>query len=91
MVVRPIVTYAATVWWPRVKLRTSRAELGKLQRMACLGITGALKTAPIAIIEVILGLKQCTCSWRLRSEQIFIYSTAAINKNSNLNILDTYT
>jgi hypothetical protein len=29
-VVRPIVTYTATVWWPRVKLKTSQAELSKL-------------------------------------------------------------
>jgi hypothetical protein len=55
VVVRPIVTYAATVWWPRIKYGTSRAELSKLQRMACLGITGAM-TAPIAAIEVLLGL-----------------------------------
>jgi hypothetical protein len=38
-VVRPIVTYVATIWWPRVKLKTCQAELNKLQRMACLGIT----------------------------------------------------
>jgi hypothetical protein len=54
-VVRPIVTYAVTIWWPRVKLKTS-PELSKLQRMACLGITGAMKTAPTAAMEVLLGL-----------------------------------
>jgi hypothetical protein len=53
VVVRPIVTFAATVWWPRVKLKTSQAELTKLQRMACLGIKGALRTAPTAVL---LGL-----------------------------------
>jgi hypothetical protein len=55
-VVRPIVTYAATVWWPRVKFKTSHAELSKLQRVACLGITGAIKTTPTAAMEVLLGL-----------------------------------
>jgi hypothetical protein len=30
-VVRPIITYAATIWWPRIKLKTSQAELSKLQ------------------------------------------------------------
>jgi hypothetical protein len=54
--VRPTVTYATTIWWPRVKLRTSQAELNKLQRMACLGITAAMRTAPIAAMEVLLGL-----------------------------------
>jgi hypothetical protein len=43
------------VWWARIKYGTSRAELSKLQRMACLGITGAM-TAPTAAIEVLLGL-----------------------------------
>jgi hypothetical protein len=55
-VVRPIVTYAATVWWPRVKFKTSQAELSKLQRVACLGITGAIKTTPTATMEVLLRL-----------------------------------
>jgi hypothetical protein len=53
---RPIVTYAATVWWSGVKLRTNRAELSKLQRMPCLSITWTIRTAPTAAIEVLLGL-----------------------------------
>jgi hypothetical protein len=56
VVVRPIVTYAATVWWSRIKYGTSKAELSKLQRMACLGITGAIRTVPTTAIEVLLGL-----------------------------------
>jgi hypothetical protein len=55
-VVRPIVTYATTIWWLRVKLKTSQAELSKLQRMACLEIKGAMRTAPPAAMEVLLGL-----------------------------------
>jgi hypothetical protein len=56
VVVRPIVTYAATIWWPRVNLKASQAELSKLQRMACLGITGAIRTTPTAAMAVLLGL-----------------------------------
>jgi hypothetical protein len=48
---RPIVTYTATVWWPTVKFKTSKAELSKLQRMVCLGTTGA----PKAAVEVFIG------------------------------------
>jgi hypothetical protein len=55
-VLRPIVTYAATAWWPRVKLKTSQAELSKLQRVSCLGITEAIKATPTAAMEVLLGL-----------------------------------
>jgi len=43
------------VWWPRVK-NISRMELSKLQRLACLAITGAMKTTPTAAIEVLLRL-----------------------------------
>jgi hypothetical protein len=77
-VVRPIVTYAATVWWPRVKLKTSQAELSKLQRVACLGITEAIKIAPTAAMEVLLGLpplhfqveaEAMTGSYRLRCNE----------------------
>jgi hypothetical protein len=35
---------------------TCRAELSKLQRMACVIITGAKRTAPMAEINILLGL-----------------------------------
>jgi hypothetical protein len=57
-VVRPIVIYAATIRWPKVKLKASQEELSKLQRMACLGNTGAMRTAPTAAMEIHLGLPQ---------------------------------
>jgi hypothetical protein len=55
-VVRPTVTYAATIWWPRVKFKISQAELSELQTMACVGITGEISTAPTVAMEVLLGL-----------------------------------
>jgi hypothetical protein len=39
--------------WPKHK---SRAELRKLQRLAYLGITGAMRTTPIHATEVLLRL-----------------------------------
>jgi hypothetical protein len=56
MVVKPIITYATTVWWPRVKYKTCRAKLSKFQMLVCLRITGAMKTAPTTATEVLLGL-----------------------------------
>jgi hypothetical protein len=67
-VVRPTVTYTAIIWWPRVKLKTSQAELCKLQRVACLGITGAIRTAATAAIEVLLGLPPTTPAGGSRSQ-----------------------
>jgi hypothetical protein len=46
-----MVTYAATIWWPTVRLKTSKAQLNKLQRIVCLGITGAMRTAPTAAMK----------------------------------------
>jgi hypothetical protein len=51
-----IVTFAVTVWWLIVKLKTSKAELSKLQRIACLGNRGATRMTPRVAIEVLLGL-----------------------------------
>jgi hypothetical protein len=53
---KPMVTSDASMWWHRVKFKTSRAELSKIQRMTFLGITGALRTAPTSEIEFLLGV-----------------------------------
>jgi hypothetical protein len=50
MVVRPTITYATTVWWPRIKFKTSRTKLEKLQRLAYLGKIGSVRTAPAATV-----------------------------------------
>jgi hypothetical protein len=48
--------YAVIEWWPRVGLLKVRAECGRLQRMACLSITGSVKTTPTAALKVLPGL-----------------------------------
>jgi hypothetical protein len=39
----------------RVRYIVSRMELNKLQRLACLAITGAMRTTQTAPMEVLLG------------------------------------
>ena len=56
MMVRPIITYGAVAWVKRTKLCTTRKILGKVQRLACICITGALRTCPTSALEVISGL-----------------------------------
>jgi hypothetical protein len=56
MVIRPVLTYGFMVWWPTVRYNVSRTELSKIQRLACLVITGAMKTTPTAAMEVLLDL-----------------------------------
>ena len=44
------------VWWPKVIQKTNKTQLGRIQRMACLAITGAMKSTPTAAMEVLLDL-----------------------------------
>jgi hypothetical protein len=55
-VIRPSILYAALVWWPKVKQKSTKNQLGRIQRMACLAITGAMKSTPTAAMEVLLNL-----------------------------------
>jgi len=55
-IIRPSLTYAAVVWWPRVNLKRASRKLEHLQRLACLYITGALRTTPTKALEIIVDL-----------------------------------
>ena len=60
-IIRPSLTYAAVVWWPRVELKTASCKLEHLQRLACLLITGALRTTPTKALEIrVVGRVGCT-------------------------------
>ena len=56
MVIRPMLTYAAVVWWPRINYSTVDMQLEHVQRLACLYITGAMRTSPTIALELITGL-----------------------------------
>ena len=53
---RQSLTYAAVVWWPKMKLKTASRKLEYLHRIACLLITGALRTTPTKALEIIVDL-----------------------------------
>lgn len=55
-VILPQITYGALVWWPRVKFNNSSNQLRSLQRMAELSITGAMKSTPVAAMDILLEL-----------------------------------
>ncbi len=56
MIVRPIVTYGAVVWASKAKQTSIGLQLSKLQRLACVCATGAMRTCPTAALEVMLEL-----------------------------------
>jgi hypothetical protein len=55
-VIRPSILHAALVWWLKVKQKITKIQLGRIQRMACLAITGAMESTHAAAVEVLLNL-----------------------------------
>jgi hypothetical protein len=55
-IVWPTVTFASLVWWPGCQTATAKRKLSKVQRLACLGITGAIRTTPMGAMEALVGL-----------------------------------
>jgi UV DNA damage repair endonuclease len=55
-IVRPTLTHTDPAWWLRVSFKTSKAKLNKLQTMADLANTGAIKTVSAAAVKVPISL-----------------------------------
>jgi hypothetical protein len=55
-IVRPTVTFASLVWWPGCQTATAKRKLSKIQRLAYLGITGAIRTTPMVAMDALVGL-----------------------------------
>jgi len=55
-VIRPSIFHDALVWCYKVMQKTTKIQLGRIQRMACLAITGAIKSTPTVAMEVLLNL-----------------------------------
>jgi hypothetical protein len=55
-IVRPNISFASLVWWPGCETASSKKNLSEVQRLACLGITGALRTTPTDAREELVGL-----------------------------------
>lgn len=55
-IVRPKITYASLIWWPKTNEVTTQKKLGKLQRLACISITGAMKSTPSAALDALLNI-----------------------------------
>lgn len=52
----PMLTYGSLVWWKRTSLETEKKRLNHIQRLACIAISGAIRTTPTAAMEAALGL-----------------------------------
>jgi len=56
IMIRPIITYGAAAWYNKIRQGTARQTLSKIQRLACLCITGAIRPCPTAAMQVMLDL-----------------------------------
>jgi hypothetical protein len=50
-IVRLSITFASLVWWPGYETARAKQQLSKVQRLACLGIMGAMRTTPTNAVE----------------------------------------
>jgi hypothetical protein len=55
-VIRPSIYYGALLWCPKAMQQTAKTQLGRIQRTACLAVTGAMRSTPTAAMEVLLDL-----------------------------------
>lgn len=81
-IVRPRISYASLIWWPKTKELTAQKRIGKLQRLACLAITGAMKSTSSDALNALLNLLPLHQFVQLQAEQ------SALKLNKSLNVLD---
>jgi len=55
VVFRPAITHGAIGWWKGTEKEKAKTMLSRVQRLACICITGAMRTTPTAAMEVLLG------------------------------------
>jgi len=55
-IVKLTISFASLVWWLGCQMASAKKRLGKVQRLACLGITGAICTSPTGTMEALTGL-----------------------------------
>jgi hypothetical protein len=55
-IVQPTISFASLVWWPGCQTASAKKKLSIIQRLASLGITGAIRMTRTGAMEVLVGL-----------------------------------
>jgi hypothetical protein len=55
-IIQPSISFASLVWRPGCQTASTKKRLSKVQRLACLGITGAIRTTPTGVMKALTGL-----------------------------------
>ncbi|XP_067214128.1 uncharacterized protein [Linepithema humile] len=56
-ILRPRLTYAAVVWWTRVRKKTAKVALEHVKALILRGALGAMVTTPVAAMGVMFGIE----------------------------------
>ena len=78
-VVKPSFLHCSIVWWKKTKQISVRNKLNHLQRMACMGITGAMRTTPTLAMETLLNLAPLYV-------EVEVHARATLYRLRNLNM-----
>jgi hypothetical protein len=55
-VVKPILTYNAVLWWKKATQTSVGSKISRQQRLACMCVTGCMRSTPKSAPEVLLML-----------------------------------
>jgi hypothetical protein len=55
-IIRPTITFASLVFWPGCQTAGAKKKLSKIQILAFLGITGAMRNTPTNAVEALICL-----------------------------------
>ncbi|KAM8718659.1 hypothetical protein ACLKA7_001380 [Drosophila subpalustris] len=64
------ISNRAIAWWTKVTQRKANADLSKLQRLVCVGMTGAMSTCPTDALGIITAPKARISAQELRQVEI---------------------
>jgi hypothetical protein len=78
-VVRPILTYAAVLWWKKTTQSSVNHKIGRLQRLACICVTGSMRLTPNSALEVLLMLPPLSIFIEKESRFSFLHIYKQIN------------
>lgn len=79
-----MIVYASVVWCRRATILSAESTLNRIQRLACISFTGAMRTTPQRALEVLLNLPPLSCivmaeakqsAWILRINKLWSVRT----------------
>jgi len=73
-IIRLSITFASLVWWPGCQKASAQRKLSRVQRLACLGITGAMRLLPPMLWNHLSASLHWIWWFKVRQDQLCIDS-----------------